>query len=92
MPGFIFEQISLSLELKRMQFQETFAFCLILFWYSGVSEMYFLIPVHGIPYEANAVSIDPATLLSVVDHHRRNVYDASGLTATTRTGGDREHR
>ena len=54
--------------------------------------MYFLIPVHGIPYEANAVSIDPATLLSVVDHHRRNVYDASGLTATTRTGGDREHR
>ena len=37
MPGFIFEQISLSLELKRMQFQETVAFCLILFWYSGVS-------------------------------------------------------
>ena len=37
MPGFIFEQISLSLELMRMQFQEKVAFCLILFWYSGVS-------------------------------------------------------
>ena len=51
--------------------------------------MYFLIPVHGIPYEANAVSIDQTTLLSVVDHHRRNVYDDNGLTATIRTGDNR---
>jgi len=50
--------------------------------------MYFLIPVHGITYKANAVSIHPATLLSVVDHSRRNVYDDSGLTATTRRGSD----
>ena len=50
--------------------------------------MYFLIPAHGIKYEANAVSIDPATLLSVVDHPRRNVYDDGGLTATTRRGSD----
>ena len=54
--------------------------------------MYFLIPVHGIPHEANAVSIDPATLLPVVDHHRRNVDDDGGLTAISRTGGDRKHR
>ena len=54
--------------------------------------MYFLIPVHGISYEANAVSIDPATLLSIVDHHRRNLYDDSGFTATIRTGGDRDYR
>ena len=54
--------------------------------------MYFLIPVHGIPHEANAGSIDPATIFSVVDRYRRNVYDDHGLTAATRTGGDREHR
>ena len=54
--------------------------------------MYFLIPVRGIPHEANAVSIDTATLLPVVDHYRRNVDDDSGLTATSCTGGDRKHR
>ena len=89
---FIFKQISPSPELKRMQFQETVAFCLSLFWYSGESKMYFLIPVHGIPYEANAVSTDPATLLSVFDHYRCNVHDDGGPTATTRSGGNRENR
>jgi hypothetical protein len=50
--------------------------------------MYFLIPAHSITYKANAVSIHPANLLSVVDHCRRNVYDDNGLTATTRKGSD----
>jgi len=36
MSGFIFEQISLPLELEGMQFKESAAFWLILFWYSGM--------------------------------------------------------